>query len=355
MGGISDFRKPVIPPEQAGNEANRGREADEPHQLPKQGWLDVLSRTGTRISTDNISIVAAGVAFYAFVAVVPTLAAVIGIYGLVSDPSHVGSQVTAFARILPKEVLPVLEQQLTRITSNSQAAGISAIVGVLVALYGAASATKALIQGLNICYGEREKRGFIRLNAVALLLTFVVIIGAILALAMVAVIPALLENLSFGSAVDTILNWARWPILIAGFIFGLAVMYRYAPSRRDAKWSWVSWGATVAALLWVAGSALFSLYVAKFGSYDKTYGSLAAIVVFLMWLYLSAFAILLGAELNSEMERQTLKDTTEGPPKPMGERGAESADTVGPSRHTRGGEEKDKDKARPPSRQRRGP
>ena len=350
--GFAEYRKPVIPPDQARNEPDRGRQAEEPHQLPARGWLDILSRTGNRISIDNITIVAAGVAFYAFVAVVPTLAAIIGIYGLVSDPSQVGQQVTAFARILPREVLPVLEQQLTRITSNTQAAGISALVGVLVALYGAASATKALIQGLNICYGEREKRGFIRLNLIALVLTFAIIAGALIALALVAVLPALLEHLSFGLAIDTLLSWARWPILVGGFIFGLALMYRYAPSREDAKWSWVSWGATAAALLWVAGSALFSLYVAKFGSYDKTYGSLAAIVVFLMWLYLSAFAVLLGAELNSEMERQTLKDTTEGPPKPMGERGAESADTVGPSRHSRG---EDKDKARPPSRQRRGP
>jgi membrane protein len=349
--GLAEDRKPDTSPEEAG-EHGRGRRAEQPQELPKEGWLDILSRTGARISSDNITIVAAGVAFYAFVALVPALAALIGIYGLISDPSQVGQQITAFAKILPHEVLPLLEQQLRRITSNTHAASLSTIIGLVIALYSSASATKALIQGLNIAYGEREKRGFIKLNLVALVLTFGAIIGALCAVALVAVIPAVLHTLSFGSGIDAILNWARWPILIGGFVIALAVLYRYAPSREDAKWSWVSWGATVAALLWVAGSGLFSLYVSKFGSYDKTYGSLAAIVVFLMWMYLSALVVLLGAELNFEMERQTVKDTTVGPPEPLGQRGARSADTVGPARHQRGGEAEEK--SRPPSRERRG-
>ncbi len=347
--GLSEDQKPDQG-SVANSERGRGRHADEPHQVPKSGWLDILSRTGSRISSDNITIVAAGVGFYAFVALVPALAALIGIYGLISDPSQVGNQITAFAKILPHEVLPLLEQQLKRITSNTHTASLSTIVGVLIALYSSASATKALIQGLDIAYGEREKRGFFKLNAVALLLTLGAIIGAVIAVALVAVIPALLQHISFGGPIDAIINWVRWPILVGGFIVALAVLYRYAPSRENAKWAWVSWGATVAALLWVIGSALFSLYVSKLGSYDKTYGSLAAIVVFLMWMYLSALVVLIGAELNSEMERQTVKDTTEGPPAPLGERGARSADTVGPARHSRHGEEK----TRPPRGARRG-
>lgn len=346
--GIRESSKPNAHPAEA-DEPGRGRRAEKPHEVPPTGWLDILSRTGSRISTDNITIVAAGVAFYAFLAVVPALGAMIGIYGLISDPAQVGKQVTAFARILPQEVLPLLEQQLKRITSNTGTASVSAIIGLLVALYSSAGATKALIQGLNISYGEREKRSFIKLNLIAIVLTFGMIAGALVAVSLVAVLPAVLEHLSFGTTIDTVLNWARWPILVIGFIGGLSVVYRYGPSREDAKWSWVSWGAAVAAFCWLGASGLFSLYVAKFASYDKTYGSLGAVVVFLMWLWLSALAVLVGAELNSEMERQTLKDTTEGPPKPLGERGALSADTVGPARHSR----EDKDKARPPARNRR--
>lgn len=348
---LAENRKPNVPPERARQEDGRGREAEKPQDVPKAGWMDILSRTGARISSDNITVVAAGVAFYGFVAVVPALAASIGIYGLVSDPSDVSGQITSFASILPREVLPLLEEQMKRITSDSESAGVGAIVGLLLAIYSSAAATKALIQGLNICYGEREKRGFIRLNFVALILTACIIVGALLAIALVAVLPAVLQTIRLGGVADTVLSLARWPILIGGFIFALAVLYRYAPSRDDAQWRWVSWGATLAAILWVAGSGLFSLYVSKFGSYDKTYGSLGAIVVFLMWLFLSAFAVLLGAELNSEMERQTLKDTTEGPEKPIGQRGAQSADTVGPARHARGGE--DAEKSRPPQRPRK--
>jgi membrane protein len=328
---LAHARKPIAGAADA-HETGRGRHAEKPSDVPRTGWLDIFSRTGHELSEDNVSIVAAGVGFYAFVAVVPALAAIIAIYGLIANPSQVAEHITAFARIVPGEVLPLLQQQLTRITSNTHAASIGAIVGIVIALYSSASATKALMQGLNIAYGEKEKRGFFKLNAFALLLTFGAVVGALLAVALVAVLPPLLAHLPITGKASSIINWVRWPVLIGGFVFALAVVYRYGPSRHDAKWKWVSPGAIAATILWVAGSALFSVYVSKFGSYDKTYGSLGAVVVFLMWLYLSAFAILTGAELNAEAERQTLKDTTEGEPKPLGERGAHAADTVGPAR-----------------------
>ncbi|PTX97838.1 YihY/virulence factor BrkB family protein [Opitutus sp. ER46] len=343
----ADRKRNVYPP--APHEAGHGREAEEPHEVPHRGWLDILVRTKRQIASDNLSIVAAGVAFYAFVAVTPALAALIGIYGLISDPGQVRDQVNALAGVVPREILPVLEDQLSRITANAEVASLSAIVGVLVALYSSAKATKAVIQGLNIAYGEEEKRGFFRLNAIALLLTACAIAAGVIALALVAVLPALLENLSLGPALDQVLNWARWPLLVVGFTAMLAVLYRYAPSRDEARWAWVSWGAVVASLLWIAGSAGFSVYVSRFGSYDKTYGSLGAIVVFLLWTYLSAYVVLLGAELNAEMERQTVKDTTEGAPRPLGQRGAFAADTVGPARHEGSGETK----TRPPPKRRR--
>jgi membrane protein len=310
----------------------RGRDATRPTDIPKSGWLDILSRTKQQLAEDNLSIVAAGVAFYGFVAVVPALAATVAIYGLVADPAQVTDQVNYLAKVVPGEALPLLEDQMKRITSNTQAAGISAIVGVLIAIYSSANATKALISGLNIAYDETEERSFIKLSFIAMVLTVGGIVAASLAIGLVVVLPAVLEFLHITAGVETLLNILRWPILIGGFMISLAVLYRFGPCRQDAKWSWVSPGAVVAAILWLIGSGAFSLYVSKIGGYDKTYGPLGAVVVFLMWLYISAFAVLIGAEFNSELERQTKRDTTEGEEKPMGQRGAIAADTVGPSR-----------------------
>lgn len=334
-----DADKPTASPADA-NERGRGRNADKPTEIPKQGWLDVLSRTKQQLTDDNLSIVAAGVAFYGFVAVVPALAATVAIYGLVADPHQVTEQITALARVVPGDALPLLRDQMIRITANDQAAGIGAILGVLLAIYSSANATKALISGLNIAYDETEKRGFIKLSFIAMVLTVGAIVGAVLAVGLVAVLPTVLSHLPLGGSIETLLNVLRWPLLLGGFMAGLAVMFRYGPCRRDAKWSWVSPGAILATVLWLIGSALFSLYVSKVGSYDKTYGPLGAVVVFLMWLYISAFVVLIGAELNSELERQTKRDTTDEPEKPLGQRGAKSADTVGPPRHKMPQEEK---------------
>ena len=216
---------------------------------------------------------------------------------------------------------------------NNTAAGISAIVGLLIAFYSSANATKAMIAGMNVAYDEREKRGFFKLNLVALILTLGGILGAILAVALLAVVPAAIQ---YSGINQTWLGWVRWPLLIILFIGGVSILYRFGPSRRSAKWRWISWGAALAGILWVVGSALFSYYVGKFGSYEKTYGSLGAVVVFLVWLYFSAFFVLIGAELNAELERQTVKDTTKGAPKPIGDRGAFAADTVGRSRAEEG-------------------
>jgi membrane protein len=308
----------------------RGREADAPSEVPKRGWLDILTRTKNEIAQDNLSIVAAGVAFYCFLAFVPALGAVIGVYAWVSDPAQVSSHLESLAQVMPEQIMPMLREQMTRLAAENQAAGISAVVSVLLAVYGSSKAATALIQGLNIAYDEEEKRGFVKLQGVALLLTLLAIIGAVVAIGLVAVLPAVFQVLHLGRATELVASLARWPILVCGFMFALAVLYRYAPSRDEPRWRWVSWGAVAASALWVVGSGLFSLYVSKFGNYDKTYGSLGGLVVFLFWLFLTGYVVLFGAELNSEMERQTKKDTTKGPPKPLGSRNAYSADTVGP-------------------------
>lgn len=323
--------KPIARPEDA-HERGRGRNAEKPTDVPGEGWLDILSRTKQQLGEDNLTIVAAGVAFYGFVAVVPALAALVAIYGLVADPAQVTDQITALATMVPDEVMPMLREQMIRITSNTGAAGISAVIGVLLAIYSSANATKALITGMNIAYDETEKRSFLKLTAVAIVLTVGGIIAAVLALGLVAVLPSVLSRMHITSGVEMLLNIVRWPLLVGGFLGSLAVLYRYGPCRNNAQWKWVTPGAIVAAVLWLLGSAVFSLYVSKFASYDKTYGPLGAVVVFLMWLYISALAVLIGAEFNSEMERQTKRDTTDNPEKPLGHRGATSADTVGPSR-----------------------
>lgn len=337
------------PPPQRGDdcaptpcEEGRGRRAESPVQVPPRGWLDILWRMKSQMAEDNLNVVAAGVAFYAFVAVVPALAATIAVYALFLDMGQLESHLEVISQVVPTEVMPLLREQITRIVENNQAAGISAIIGLAIALYGSAKATKALITGLNVAYDERERRGFFRLNAIAIGITFAGIVGGLVVVTLVAALPSILRNLGLSMGYEWFFSLLRWPVLVVLFMSGLALLYRFAPCREAPRWKWLSPGAAAAAVLWVIASAAFSTYVSQFGNYEKTYGSLGAIVVFLLWLLLSAYAILLGAELNTEMERQTVRDTTTGEPAPRGERGAYAADTVGPTRsskHARRGRE----------------
>jgi membrane protein len=191
---------------------------------------------------------------------------------------------------------------------------------------------RTLMEALNVAYGEEEKRGFLRFYGTALLLTLAAILGTVIALALVIALPIVLKFLGLSSALSWVISIAAWPILVGMMLLGLAIVYRYGPSREEPRWRWVSWGAVTATLLWIAGSVLFSIYVTRFGNYNETYGSVGAIVILLMWFLLSSYAVLIGAELNAEMERQTRADTTSGGDKPMGARGAHAADTVGESR-----------------------
>lgn len=314
------------------SQRGRGRRASKPTEIPPRGWWDIVRRTVQQVSEDNLSIVAAGVAFYAFVAMVPALAALIAIYALIAEPGAVTGHVESMAQVLPEQARPLLHEQLTRLTSNNEAAGWGAVTGIAIALFGAMKAMNALITGLNITYDETERRGIVKLYATAFLLTLAGIVGALVVVGLVAVIPSVLRMIGAGERAEIIFGVARWPLLAVLFMAALAVVYRYAACRSKARWRWVSWGAGLATLLWLLGSAAFSLYVSSFGNYEGTYGSLGAVVVFLMWMFLSSYVILLGAELDAEMERQTVKDTTDAPEKPMGERGAHAADTLGPAK-----------------------
>ena len=318
---------------QATSHLGRGREARTPEDIPARGWKDILLRLKDQIRKDRLSIIAAGVAFYGLLAIFPALIALVALYGLAFDPAQVEQQVSALSSILPPAAADILLGQLHDLTStDSTALGVGAIGGLLLALWSASAGMRTLMEALNVAYNEEEKRGFFRFYGTALLLTLAAIVGTVLAIALVVALPVVLKFLGLGEALKWVISIAAWPILVAMMLIGLAVVYRYAPSRREPRWRWVSWGAVVATVLWIIGSLLFSFYVTKFGNYNETYGSVGAIVILLMWFLLSSYAVLIGAELNAEMERQTRKDTTEGREKPLGARGAHAADTVGESR-----------------------
>jgi membrane protein len=320
-------------PAAAGRRASddgRGRQADRPTEIPKRGWKDILVRTWAEAKDDNVSLLAAGVGFYALLALVPALIAAVALYGLFADPTQIESQVSDLLGAAPAEVRDLVVSQLQDITqSRSSAIGLSAIIGVVVALWSASSGTKQLIGAINAAYDETETRKFFKLRGLAIMLTVGAILFLLVTVGLIAFLPSVLESVGLGDVGRTAASIARWPLLAVLFVVGLALLYRLAPDRDDPEWRWVSPGAVVATVLWIAGSALFSYYTANFGSYNETYGSLGAIVVLMLWLLLTSYSIILGAELNAEIERQTAKDSTEGRDLPLGQRDAEVADTVG--------------------------
>ena len=310
--------------------AERGRTAERPSELPTVGWRDILWRVKAEMAEDNLSLIAAGVAFYVLLAIFPAIAAIVSIYGLVADPQTVEQQLAAISHLLPEEARGIIEEQLKRVTSTaSTKLSLGAVLGLLLAIWSANKGTQALITALNIVYDEEEKRGFFKLNLISLALTIGMMLFLIVGLALIAVLPPLLDSLGLPAEIRQWVAWLRWPILAVAFMLALGALYRYAPSRDRPRWRWVSWGAVLATVLWLIGSALFSWYVTNFGNYNETYGSIGAVVVLMMWLWLSVLIVLLGAEVNAEMEHQTSRDTTRGPDQPIGRRGAYVADTVG--------------------------
>lgn len=308
----------------------RGRGAERPTQIPAKGWKDVFTRVKDEIKHDRANLLAAGVAFYTLVAMVPALIAIVSIYGLVSDPDEISNQVEEFGAALPDSAQNLLLDQLESITTASTAGlGVGAVLGLLTALWTTSSAVKHLIAATNAAYHEEEDRNFFKLRGLALGLTVgaVVFFGA--SIFVVAALPAVLADTVLGDATRIILSLVRWPGLAIAMILALGFFYRLAPNRDDPRWRWTSPGAVVATLLWIIASIGFSIYTANFGSYNETYGSLGAVIVLMLWLFITAFVVIVGAEINSEAERQTMVDTTQGRPEPMGRRDAHAADSVG--------------------------
>jgi len=314
----------------AKREANRGRLADKPSEVPVQGLRDVLARVRSEARLDHVPLLSAGVAFYALLALVPAIVAIVSIYGLVADPEQVRAQIVDVLRAAPREVRELVSAQLESIASSSGASTIVAVVvGIVAALWSASAGIGHLIEALNVAYDEAETRGVVRRRATALLFTVGAIAFIVVAIGAIGFLPALVAKTNLGTPGRFAIGIVRWLVLLAGLLAGLAVLYRYGPDRDEPKWRWTSPGSAVAGTLWLAGSLLFSLYTANFAKYNETYGSLGAVVVLILWLFLTSLSVIIGAEVNAEMERQTVIDTTKGRPAELGSRSAYAADTLG--------------------------
>ncbi|MHB2165382.1 YihY/virulence factor BrkB family protein [Alsobacter sp. R-9] len=320
-----DGRRPALP---AGS-GDRGRTAQSPTQMPARGWKDVLLRVWRETSRDRLLSVAAGVTFYALLALVPAIAAFVSLYGLVADPGTAARHIDILGGVLPGGAMDIIGEQVGRIASQEgQTLGFALAGSVLVSLWSANAGMKALIDALNVVYEEDEKRSFIRLTSVSLAFTVGAMLFALVAVAAVVVVPVVLGAIGLGETTGTLVRLGRWPLLLVVVALALSVVYRYGPSRDEPRWRWVTPGSALAAVLWLVVSLLFNWYAANFASYNETYGSLGAAIAFMTWIWLSTAVVLLGGELNAELEHQTVADSTGGPERPLGERGARMADTV---------------------------
>ncbi|TDN90506.1 membrane protein [Salegentibacter sp. 24] len=305
----------------------RGEEAKWPHQIPISGWIDIGKRVFKEMKLDHVQIISAGVAFYFFLAIFPTFVAAISIYSLVLEPSQIENQISHLNSILPEQAFIMITDFLEPILQRpKKEIGWGVFISIIISIWSANKGTSALFQGVNIAYDEIDGRSIIKKNLLSLLFTLGGLFLGLISLLIVIFFPLLVKNLGLNPELEAILKWFRWVFLGFILILNLTMIYKIAPFRTNPRFSWVSWGAVIGSLFWLAGSMLFSWYVSNFGSYDDLYGSFAAVAILMLWLFLTAFIVLMGAEINSEMEHQTRYDTTTGAQKPMGERNAYHAD-----------------------------
>jgi membrane protein len=313
-------------------ERGRGRRARGPLQIPWRGWWDILVRTYYEILDDRLLALSSGVVFYSLLSLFPAIAAGVSVYALFADAGTIGKHLSIVAGIVPAGILDLVGEEISRIATKSDGKlTFGFLFGVGVALWSANAGMKAIFDALNIIYDEEEKRGVVWLNLTSLLFTVCAIAAVGLAAALVVVFPLLLASWGLTTADAPLVGYLRWPLMFVLIIQGLSVLYRFGPSRRLPRWRWISVGSCFAAFAWLAVSSLFSWYLANFANYNATYGALGAVVGLMMWMWLSTIVVLVGAELNSEIEHQTARDSTVGPEKPLGTRGAVMADTIGAS------------------------
>ncbi|WP_447926624.1 YihY/virulence factor BrkB family protein [Vreelandella sp. EE27] len=309
---------------------SRGRRARAPEDIPKVGLMDVGWRVIRAARRNRLTMLAAGAAFYALLAFFPTIAAVISLWGLLFDPLEAAQQLYEISRFMPPDAAGLMDQQAEQVIESTEMGNfMAAMIGLAVAMFIASKGVAVLVVGLNVVYGESEKRPFLHRTVLLTTLTFGLIVMTLVSLAFIALVPMAVDSLTIEPPVDRVLKWLRWPALLILMSVLIALLYRFAPYRRKPRWEWINYGTLLATAAWLVGSAALSLYVRNFSAFSELYGSLGAVVALMMWFWLSAFTVLFGAELNCELERQTLSDTTVGQPRPLGEREAFAADTVG--------------------------
>jgi membrane protein len=308
----------------------RGRRAGSPLQIPWRGWQDILLRVYDNITHHRLLAVAGGIVFYSLLAIFPGITALVSSYGLFADVGTISNHLSALSDLMPSGAFSIVQNEVGRIVAKGGGQLTAAFAfGLALAFWSANAGMKSLFDALNIIYEEKEKRSFLWLNIVSFTFTLGAFGVIVLAVNAVVVFPLVLAYLGVNASDPWLIRFFRWPIMFATIVLGLALLYRYGPSRRNAQWKWVSVGSVFAATTWIIVSLGFSYYLARFANYDATYGSLGAVIGLMMWMWLSAIVVLAGAELNAEIEHQTARDTTEGRPKPLGARGATMADTVG--------------------------
>jgi membrane protein len=306
-----------------------GRQARRPHEIPWAGWKRVISRTATEIITDRVSLVAAGCAFYATLALFPTISMIISIYGLAFDPTTVEPQLAALRDLLPPSAFTLISDRVHVLVSKPPGTlTFSLLVSIVIALWSSATGTKSILGALNLAYEEREKRSFLKFQLTAFAMTLCGMVASAIGIALLVLLPAVESFLGISEGAQLLARLASFVMLVVFVLLALSMLYRFGPSRRSPSWHWVTPGAIVATVLWLAASALFSYYVGHLASYDATYGPLGAVIGVMMWFYVTAFVVLVGAELNAELELQTVRDSTGDPERVIGRRGAYVADHV---------------------------
>lgn len=313
------------------HDPGRGRLADRPRNIPARGWKDILVRLYWKFWEDRAMLVAGGVTFYLLLALFPALAAFVSLFGLIADPASILDSAAALDDVLPDAATEIITRELTQLAGKDPATlGFGLILSLVVALWTANNGVKAIFEALNIAYNEQEKRTLLRLHLVSFAFTIGGFVLATVLVFAVALVPVILAFVDLGPLADAAVRATRWALLLPIFAAMIALLYRYGPSREPASWRWLSWGSAMATTVWVVASLGFSFYLQNFADYQATYGSLGALVGFLLWIWLSVLILVVGAELNAEMELQTRRDTTEPPEAAMGKRGAFVADTLGP-------------------------
>ncbi|MCK0167406.1 YihY/virulence factor BrkB family protein [Jannaschia sp. S6380] len=327
---MSDLNDPVSAAQAQRIEPGRGRAADKPGAIPIAGWKDILKRVIGEISKDHVGLVAAGIAFYGLLAIFPAITALMAIAGLLYEPQELVAALEGVSKVVPPDVSQILLDQAKEVAGSQQGGlTLGLILGLLLALWSASAGVGSLIEGLNLAYDETETRGFVKLKLMTIFMTILMVLGVILAALLIIAVPVALAFLAFSPWMERLIQILSYVPLALLFVGGVVAFYRWGPDRSRAKLRWLTPGAILASVLWLVVSIGFSLYVQNFGSYNETFGSIAGVIVLLMWMWLSAYVILFGAEINSEIEAQTARDTTTGVREPMGHRGAVKADELG--------------------------